>query len=390
MGGTRGRLISSADRLTAIELISSACHAGSRKSQACKILGLSLRTVQRWDKEKNKIDRRQLTKKTPKNKLTLEEREMILRISNSKKYRDSPPCKIVPMLADEGKYIASESSFYRILHAENQLVHRGHTQPRKHNKPKPFIAKKPNQVWSWDISFLPTQIKGLYFYLYVIVDIYSRKIVGWNVHEKESSENASYLIQQACCDEKVARNQIVLHSDNGAPMKGLTMLAMLEKLGVLPSFSRPSVSDDNPYSESLFKTLKYHSTFPVSEKFAAIEDARKWCEKFSKWYNEQHLHSGLKFITPAQRHSGKDKMIMQNRHDVYQKAKRQHPERWSANSRNWSLPKFVALNPNKGKIKHQNKGTVTQSTKINVYPHEQDSTKNLAIVGKHLFSQGCH
>lgn len=383
MGGARGRLISSADRHKAIELISSACHAGSRKSQACKILGLSLRTVQRWEKEKDKIDRRQITKQVPKNKLTLEEREMILTISNSEKYRDFPPCKIVPMLADAGKYIASESSFYRILHAENQLVHRGHTQPRKHAKPKPFIAKKPNQVWTWDISFLPTQIRGLYFYLYVIVDIYSRKIVGWSVHEKESSENASYLIQQACQDEKVARNQIVLHSDNGAPMKGLTMLAMLEKLGVLPSFSRPSVSDDNPYSESLFKTIKYRPDFPVSEKFATIEDARKWCEKFSKWYNEEHLHSGLKFITPSQRHSGKDKSIMQHRHAVYQKAKQRNPERWSLQTRNWDLPYEVALNPNKEKI---NKNSMLKCAKINVYPHELD----LAIVGKHLFSQRCH
>ena len=171
MGGARGRLISQRDRIKAIELITETCQNGARKKEACEILNLSLRTFERWKKSHDTIDRRYLIKRAPKNKLIPEEREMILTISNSEKYRDLPPCKIVPMLADEGKYIASESSFYRVLRTENQLTHRGRSRPKKHNKPKQFVATAPNQLWSWDISYLPTQVSGLYFYLYLVMDI---------------------------------------------------------------------------------------------------------------------------------------------------------------------------------------------------------------------------
>ena len=231
------------------------------------MLGLSLRTVQRWEKEDGEIDKRQLILHTPKNKLTTEERQMILTICNSKDYQDLPPCKIVPLLADKQAYLASESTFYRVLRAETQLAHRGHSKAKSHHKPGPCIATAPNQVWSWDISYLSTQVVGIYFYLYLVMDIYSRMIVGFSVHECELSDYGACLIEQACQDHKISRNQIILHSDNGSPMKGATMLATLQKLGVIPSFSRPSVSDDNPYSEALFKTLKYHPTFPKFKKF---------------------------------------------------------------------------------------------------------------------------
>jgi transposase InsO family protein len=148
-------------------------------------------------------------------------------------------------------------------------------------------------------------------------------------------------------DEGVVQNQLILHSDNGAPMKGATMLVTLERLGVIPSFSRPSVSDDNPYSEALFRTVKYHPTFPMLNKFATILEARQWAEKFVKWYNNEHLHSALKFVTPQQRHSGHDGQIRANRHLVYEIAKARHPERWSGKMRDWSLPESVTLNPNK-------------------------------------------
>jgi transposase InsO family protein len=306
-----------------------------------------MRTLERWEKEDGLSDKRKQAIHAPANKLTEAERDIVLTIANSKEYQDLPPCKIVPMLADEGRYVASESTFYRVLRDENQLTHRQSSRPAKHHKPDAYEATGANQVWSWDISYLPTQVRGLYFYLYMIVDIFSRKIVGWSVHEVESSEHAASLIKQACLDEKINREQIVLHSDNGSSMKGATMLAMLQTLGVLPSFSRPSVSDDNPYSEALFKTLKYHPTFPKWTKFSVINEARVWCEKFVAWYNQSHLHSALKFVTPLQRHDGEDEAIRQKRHLVYQIAKKQNPRRWSGNSRDWSLPKIVTLNPNK-------------------------------------------
>ena len=328
-------------------MIAEACAAGARKAQACELMDITLRTLERWEKESGLQDKRKQSKHTPSNKLTEEERRMVLETANSETYRDLPPSKIVPTLADKGIYIASESTFYRVLRAENQLTQRQRSRSKKHNRPRAYSASGPNQVWSWDISYLPTQVRGLYFYLYMIVDIYSRKIVGWSIHETEDSEHAAALMKQACIDEHVLPNQLVLHSDNGSPMKGATMLETLQKLGVIPSFSRPSVSDDNPYSESLFKTLKYHATFPFYSKFACIGDARIWCEKFVNWYNHQHLHSALKFITPQQRHRGEDKIIFPRRHAVYEQAKNQNPKRWSGDTRNWSLPAAVTLNPNR-------------------------------------------
>lgn len=330
-----------------MELVTDARQAGARKHKACEHLGISERTLERWEKPNGTVDKRKQSARTPSNKLTVKERQVIVETVNSVPYQDLPPCKIVPMLADDGIYIGSESTIYRVLHAENQLCHRQATRSPKHHKPAAYEADRSNQVWTWDISYLPTQVRGLYFYLYLIVDIYSRKIVGWSIHETELSEHAADLIKQACLDEKVSQDKLVLHSDNGSPMKGATMLAMLQTLGVIPSFSRPSVSNDNPYSEALFKTLKYHPTFPMIDKFATICDARVWCEKFVEWYNKQHLHSALKFVTPEQRHNGEDIIVRQRRNNVYEEAKKRNPERWARGTRNWSIANVVSLNPNK-------------------------------------------
>jgi putative transposase len=391
LGGARGRLITSDDREKTLQLIHDACLSGTRKKEACKLLHLSVRTIERWEKDCGINDKRQTNNRIPSNKLTQEERDMIILTANSETYRDLPPCKIVPMLADNNRYIASESSFYRILRENNQLTHRSRSKPAKHHKPDPFTATRANQVWTWDISYLPTQVGGLYFYLYMIVDIFSRKIVGFSIHESESSLYASHLIEQACHDEKILLNQLILHSDNGSSMKGITMIAMLQKLGVIPSFSRPSVSNDNPYSESLFKTVKYHPTYPAVNHFETIADARIWCEKFVTWYNQEHLHSALKFITPQQRHNGEDKIIMQKRHTVYQNAKQKHPERWSKNTRNWTLPKNITLNPNKKKEKEiLEKSVKMVNAAVSTYPQSRDSTKNHVIVGKYERSDYVH
>ncbi len=340
-------MIGSAKRSQVIQLIDDACKSDTRKRKACEILNISVRTLERWEKENGTEDRRKMITRIPANKLTKEQREMVITTANNVVYRDLPPCKIVPLLADQGCYIASESTFYRILRAKDQLLHRQTSRQAKHNRPEAYVASSPNQVWTWDINYLPTQVAGLYYYLYMIVDIYSRKIVGFSVHEQELSGLAADLITQACIDEKVSPNQVILHFDNGSPMKGATMLVTLEKLGVVPLFSRPSVSDDSPYSEALFRTVKYHPTFPMLDKFANIQASRVWCEKFVAWYNNEHLHSALKFITPQQRHNNVDKSIMIKRDAVYKLAKKQNPERWSGNTRNWVLPTTVLLNPNR-------------------------------------------
>jgi len=260
-----------------------------------------------------------------------------------------PPCQIVPALADEGTYIASESSFYRTLKEANELNHRGRGDaPGKHAKPTSYTATAPNQVWTWDITYLNGPIKGLFFYLYLIIDLFSRDVVGWEVWEEESAEHASELIKRAClAQRRLTTMPLVLHSDNGSPMKGSTMLETLYALGITPSNSRPRVSNDNPYSESLFRTLKYRPNYQP-KGFASIEEARAWCARFVKWYRFEHHHSGIKFLTPAERHAGKGAKILEKRHEVYEAAKAAHPERWSGRStRNWNDITEVHLNPDK-------------------------------------------
>ena len=266
-----------------------------------------------------------------------------------------PPSQIVPILADRGRYLASESSFYRVLRQANQLAHRGKTKAPRHHRPAPLQASAANRLWSWDITYLATTIKGLFFYLYLIMDVYSRKIVGWEVFATESAQHAASVFHKAHLREGVGAESLALHSDNGSPMKGATMLATLQRLGVMPSFSRPAVSNDNPYSEALFKTLKYHPGFP-NKPFDSLQEAREWVAGFQHWYNEVHRHSALKFVTPGQRHRGEDIVILAQRDSLYATARDQHPERWSGPSRNWKHENIVFLNPNKstekeGKLK---------------------------------------
>ena len=270
----------------------------------------------------------------------------MIAIANEETYASLPPSKIIPLLADEGRYIASESTFYRILKAEGQLTHRHASKIKKASKPKPLVATQPNQIYSWDITYLPTQVKGMFLYLYLMMDIYSRKIVGWQIHESECSQHASNLLREVCRVEGVDKHQVTLHSDNGGPMKGATMLATLQQLGVIPSFSRPSVSNDNPYSEALFRTLKYRPEYPQN-KFGSLTEARQWVSGFVSWYNDEHQHSAIRFVTPTQRHEGRDKAILQRRHQVYQQAYLKNPTRWSGNTRNWNPISEVSLNPDK-------------------------------------------
>ena len=260
-----------------------------------------------------------------------------------------PPCEIVPALADEGTYIASESTFYRILREEKMQNHRGRSQePGKHGRPTTYKATAPNQVWTWDITYLNGPVKGLFFYLYLIIDLFSRDIVGWEVWEEESAMHASELIRRTCLLQKrLSTTPLVLHSDNGSPMKGATMLETLYALGITPSNSRPRVSNDNPYSESIFKTLKYRPNYQP-KGFESLEEARNWCKLFVHWYRHKHHHSGIKFLTPAERHEGKSEDILARRREVYALAKEKHPERWNGrNTRNWDNIEEAYLNPDR-------------------------------------------
>jgi len=338
--------VSVEDRRSCMDLVQQAKASGAGRAASCQVLEVSLRTLERWEKEPEKGDQRRGPDTVAAHALSEEEKRAIVEVCNSSAYRDLSPWQMVAQLADSGRYLGSESSFYRVLKQNDLLSHRQKSKPHAHSRPKDLLARDPNEVWSWDITYMKSPVRGAHYYLYLVEDIFSRLIVGWTIEEVESAEHAGRLIDRACQEQGIARGKLTLHSDNGAPMKGATMLATLERLGVLPSLSRPSVSNDNPYSESLFKTLKYRPSYPDGA-FGGIDEAREWVRRFVQWYNTEHLHSAIRFVTPGSRHLGLDKAILAKRSAVYEKAKRLNPLRWSRHTRNWSAITEVHLNPPK-------------------------------------------
>jgi putative transposase len=324
-------------------LVGEAVVRGARQRKACSVLGLDPRTVQRWAAGAVE-DQRRGPKRSPKNKLSEIERKRVLEVVNTPQHRDLSPSQIVPRLADHETYLASESTMYRILREAKQLAHRGRARPRERQRPAPHTASAPGQVWTWDITYLRSPIRGSFFYLYLIMDVWSRKIVGWGVEDQELAELAAPLFENTYRNEGIEGGVLVLHADNGGPMKGGTMLSTLERLGVAASFSRPRVSDDNPYSESLFKTMKYRPEYPDGP-FRTIEDTRSWVADFVAWYNLEHRHSAIRFVTPQQRHEGAHTASLERRRAIYEAARERHPERWTGECRNWSPPTTVELNP---------------------------------------------
>lgn len=337
-----------AEREEILTLVDEAMAGGARQWRCCEIVRLDERTLERWRSSELGEDGRRGPNTEPANKLSAAERARIVAIAGSEEFRDLSPKQIVPLLADRKQYVASESSFYRVLREAGQMSHRESSKAATRVRPREFMANGPHEIWSWDITYLRSPVRGAFYYLYMVEDVWSRKIVGWEVHEEESMELSSRLMGRLAHREKIDLDTLVLHSDNGGPMKGATMLATLERLGILPSFSRPSVSNDNPYSESLFRTMKYRPAYP-QRPFASLEEARAWVASFVQWYNEEHLHSAIGFVTPQQRHEHADVEILRNRERVYEAARRRNPERWSGKIRNWKRVECVWLNPAPGK-----------------------------------------
>lgn len=323
-------------------LLGEAVGSGARAQRVCAELGIARRTLERWQNQAGG-DRRAGPKSVPRNRLSHAERERLLALANSAEFRDLSPRQIVPRLADRGMYLASERTLYRLLKERGQLAHRSAARaPQSRAKPR-LKASAPNQVWCWDITYLRTPVRGIFVYLYLVVDLFSREIVAAQVHDQECSALAAQLIEAACQREGVVQQPLILHADNGSTMKGVTLKVKLEQLGVIASYSRPSVSNDNPYIESLFRTLKYRPDFPDGA-FASLASARRWVDQFVTWYNTEHRHSGIRFVTPEQRHHGLDHEILARRERVWQAARARHPERWSGKLRNWDRQEIVYLN----------------------------------------------
>jgi putative transposase len=330
-----------------LDALEAAQAGGARLERACAAVGLSPRTVQRWRDDPDGHDRRVGPQRRPGNALTPKEIDRVLGIMTSAQYGELSPKQLVPRLADEGVYLASESTMYR-------LQRRFHLRPKRPETTRSHVtratlmhqANGPNQVWSWDITYLPTTTRGRYLFLYLVLDVWSRRIVGWHVHERESPDVAANMIQRICEQAGIDPKGLVLHSDNGGPMRGNTMVSTLQWLGIVPSFSRPHVSDDNPYSEALFRTLKQAPSYP-RHPFSSTEGATAWVHRFVDWYNGEHRHSAIRFVTPNERHFGREHVVLAKRKALYAQAQRKKPMRWSGPTRNWTPIGSVVLNPDR-------------------------------------------
>ncbi|MGZ3792890.1 MAG: IS3 family transposase [Bdellovibrio sp.] len=323
-----------------MEVVQDGLRKGLCLKRICEVIKISDRTLQRW--KTNLQDGRRGPINHPR-KLSDEERAEVISTAVSEKYVDLPPSLIVTSLADDGVYIASESTFYRLLKKENLLGHRSRAKKPQSREKVETIASRPNQVWCWDITNLRSLTPGFYYKLYLFEDLYSRKIVGWDVLETECDGDAIPIFQKALANENISAVGLRLHSDNGNPMRGSRMLFTMLNLGVRPSFSRPSVSNDNAFIESLFKTMKYAPQYPT-KPFNSLERAKKWVEDFVIWYNSRK-HSGINFVTPLQRHNMEDKRILESRRLVYQQARLKNPLRWIKKIKSWNFIEFAALNP---------------------------------------------
>ena len=361
------------DRQILMAAIAEACAAGARLAPACSLAGIDLRTFQRWrdDTSQVRADRRpEATRPRPQHALSEAERARMVELANQPRFASTPPARIVPALADEGVYVASEASFHRVLRDHGQMQRRGRARPpRSAGPPSTHVATAPGQVWCWDVTFLPAQVQGRWFYLFLILDLYSRKIVGHEVHETDQAEHAAHLVRRTALAEGIHARALrpVLHGDNGSSVKGTTVLAMLYWLGIAPSHSRPRVSDDNAYAEALFRTAKYRPDFPAAG-FVDLAGARQWAADFAHWYNQEHRHSGIRYVTPAQRHAGEDRPLLAARHALYQQARETNPRRWSGSTRDWTPVGAVTLNPERDRVVAATQHLLSGSTGEPAFP----------------------
>lgn len=319
-----------------------AADVGAKAS--CEALGIPRATWYRHARPPRSAPSKRKPRPTPDRALSPDERKRVLDTLWSEEFRDRAPAEVYATLLDRDVYLCSERTMYRILAAEapvrerrDQLRHPAYEKPE-------LVATGPNQVWSWDITKLLGPTKWTYYYLYVVLDIYSRQVVGWMVAERENSALAGRLISETCAKQGIKPDVLTLHSDRGAPMTSRCTAQLLADLGVVRSLSRPQVSDDNPFSEAQFRTLKYAPDFP--SRFDDIHHAQRHCRKFFAWYNDEHRHGGIAMLTPADVHHGRTDEVLAKRQATLEGAWREHPERFPNGSPKVNRPpKAVHINP---------------------------------------------
>ncbi len=296
------------------------------------------------------------TRPAPPRALSQAEREQVRDLLNSQRFQDAAPREVYAELLDEDRYLCSVRTMYRILAAFNEVrERRNQLRHPQYRKPE-LLATGPNQVYSWDITKLRGSSKGVYYYLYVVLDIYSRYVVGWLIAEVESAALAEQLLAETCAKQGVQREQLTIHADNGSPMTAKSVAVLLADLGVAKSHSRPHVSNDNPFSEAQFKTLKYRPDYP--DRFGSLADARSWARRFFAWYNDEHHHTALGLLTPAEVHQGRGESVRRQRRLVLQRAYQAHPERFLKGAPEPAqLPEAVWINPPKDRPAEQPSAT---------------------------------
>jgi putative transposase len=335
-------------RQNALALADQGLSAGLTRLQVAAALGISEPTLRRWRANPQGDQRPNATRPLPQRTLSLDEEEQMIAVCNSPALASKPPAQIVAHLADQGRYLASERTIYRVLKRRGQSVRRGRARaPAPRKKAPTHTASRPHEVFVWDITWLPGPIRGQFFRFQTLMDLFSRKIIASEVWETENAENSCALLRRAALAENLAANNFptILHGDNGSPLKAGTVLALMHTLGIKPSHSRPRVSNDNAHAESFFRTAKYHPSLPP-EGFATIEEAREWASNLVDWYNNEHRHSSIGWVTPSEKHEGKDRQILAKRRELYAEEKLKNPSRWiSGKCRDWKEVTSTTLNP---------------------------------------------
>lgn len=317
-------MTSAEERQEILDFIDEAKRQAVSERTTCSLLGISRRTIQNWRKWGLR-DRRKGSARVVVHKLSVDEEECVYQAAISRRFADSTPEQIVATLAQEKLYYGSVSTFYRILRKREALEHRRESKkPRQGKRPDKIPVTGPNQVWAWDITWLKTAVVGLFHYAYTIIDIYDRTLIGWTIEETESEEHACRLFSRAMRNHGVCPE--IVHADNGNAMRGVTLGVFLDNLKISRSYSRPRCSNDNAFMETWYKTLKYTVGYP--RFFASIEHARIWFADFVNWYNNDHLHSALAYVTPMQRRTGAADLIYAVRNQTIAEARAKNPSRW--------------------------------------------------------------